>query len=927
MGEQRRDALGRPDPDELLRRLNAERERAERGKFKVFFGFAPGVGKTYAMLESAHRLKGQGIDVVVGAVETHGRTETEKLCVGLEVLPRREVLHRGTTLHEFDLERALVRKPQVLLLDELAHTNAEGSRHRKRYQDALDLLEAGIEVHTTLNVQHVESLNDVVAQVTSVRVRETVPDAVLDRAEEIELVDLPPEDLLARLREGRVYIPEQASRAAQNFFKLGNLLALRELALRRTADRVDVDVRAYRAEHRIDQVWAAGERILVCVGPSPGSARLVRAARRMSAGLRAPWLAVYVERSTGAPIGQSARERLESNLRLAESLGGTVVRLVGTDVADSLLEYARKHNVTRIILGKPTHPRLRDRLRGSLVDSVVRGSGGIDVHVISGDAGDAPSRPAPPPPSQRTGLRSYLWALVAVGAATGLAALLRVVLAPPDLVMIYLVAIMLVAIRFPLSVAILASALSVAVYDFFFVPPYRTLAVSDVRHLLTFLMMFAVGVVISNLTLRLRRQELRAREREDRTATLYALSRDLGTTFGEPQVAAVLARHASSVFGVAANVSKLSERRSLTRLASAGAAPIGPTEDGAARWVLEHGRPAGCGTDTLPGARTFSVPLSVGPNVHAALSIAPRSPHGLSFDERDFLTAFARQGAQALERAMLAEEAKRAALHARAEEMRSSLLSAVSHDLRTPLAAITGAASSLRDQSVHIPEAQRVELLDTIGEEAERLERLVSNLLDMTRLEAGGVALRREWVPLEELVGSSLTRLEGKLRGHPIDVSLPAELPLVAVDPVLFEQVFVNLFENIAKYTPVGTRVAVRGWVEPPGERTGVPDAAERAAPVVAIELRDWGPGLPEGGEERVFEKFYRGSHRGVAGVGLGLPICRGIVEAHGGTISAENPLDGGAGFVIRLPLDQSPPDVELAPDSIVESSSNGASS
>ena len=914
MDEQRRDNLERPDPDALLRRVSAERERA---KLKVFFGFAPGVGKTYAMLESAHRLKSQGVDVVVGAVETHGRSETEQLCQGLELLPRHQVPHRGITLSEFDLERALSRKPQVLLLDELAHTNAEGSRHKKRYQDVLDLLEAGIEVHTTLNVQHVESLNDVVAQVTSVRVRETVPDAVIDRADEIELVDLPPEDLLIRLREGKVYFPEQASRAAQNFFKLGNLLALRELALRRTADRVDADVRAYRTAHRIEQVWAAAERIVVCVGPSPASARLVRAARRMSAGLRAPWLAVYVERTTGAPMSQPARDRLESNLRLAESLGGTVVRLTGPEVAGTLLEYARKHNVTRIILGKPTHARLRDRLRGSLLDSVVRGSGGIDVHVISGDAGDAPSRFASPPARTRASVHGYSWALFAVASATCLAALARLVLAPPDLVMLYLLAIMLVAIRFPLAVAIAASGMSVTAYDYFFVPPLHTLAVTDVRHVLTFLMMFGLGVVISNLTLRLRRQGQRAREREDRTATLYALSRDLSATVDERQVAAVLVRHAGSVFGASVSLARFGAQRELQRLASAGEVAVSDTEEGAVRWVLEHGRPAGRGTDTLPGARAASVPLSVGPNVYAALSITPRSERGLSFDERDFLSAFARQGAQALERAMLAEEAKRAALHARTEEMRSSLLSAVSHDLRTPLAVITGAASSLRDASVQIPAPQRRELLETIGEEAERLERLVSNLLEMTRLAAGGVALRREWVPLEELLGSALTRLEEKLRDHPLEVVLPSDLPLVAVDPVLFEHVFLNLLENIAKYTPPNTRVRVAAWVDD----GAAPDArAAHHGHALVIALRDFGPGLPEGAEEQVFEKFYRGSHHGVSGVGLGLPICRGIVEAHGGTIRADHPDGGGARFSIRLPLDESPPRLERSPTGDVPS-------
>jgi len=878
----------RPSPDALLRRVNAESEREHRAKLKIFFGFAPGVGKTYAMLESAQHLKAEGVDVAVGCAETHGRKDTEGLLRGLDVLPRRVIKHQSATLEEFDLEAALARRPSVLLLDELAHTNAPGMRHTKRYQDVLDLLEAGIDVHTTLNVQHVESLNDVVAQVTSVRVRETVPDAILDRADEIELVDLPPDELLTRLREGKVYFPEQAARAAQNFFQRGNLLALRELALRRTADRVDADMLAYREEHEINKTWAAGERILVCVGPSPGSARLVRAARRMAAGLRAPWFAAYVERTSAPPLSQADRDRLESQLRLAESLGGTVVRLSGNKVSDAVIAHARKHNVTRILLGKPTHPRLRDWLQGSLVDDVVRGSGDIDVQIISGDAGEAPPKTVVQSPESKVDVRGFASAVMAVALATGLSAVARFVLAASDLVMLYLVGIMLVATLFGRGPAILAAALSVASYDFFFVPPYYTFAVSDARHVLTFAMMFAIGLLIGGLTLRIRRQEQNARDREERTATLYALSRELGNALDQAQAAASLARHAAGVFGRGAAVFVPGTDSSIQRLASAGTVPFGPTEDGVVRWVLAHGRAAGLGTDTLPGSRLTCVPLSTGPNVRGVLALEPRSEAGMRFDERDFLEAFARQGALALERAQLADEAKSAVLRARTEEMRSSLLSAVSHDLRTPLAAITGAATTLRDRTAHVSADQRSELEDTICEEAERLERLLGNLLDMTRLESGAVKVKRDWVPVEELVGSALTRLEGKLQGRPIDVQLSPALPLVSVDPVLIEQVFINLLENVAKYTPTDSSIEIRGALGPQG---------------VEITIADQGPGIPKGSEERIFEKFFRGTHTGVGGVGLGLAICRGIIEAHGGQIRAQNRPAGGAEFQITLPI------------------------
>jgi two-component system sensor histidine kinase KdpD len=877
----------RPDPDELLRRMTVEAARERQGKLKIFFGFAPGVGKTYAMLESARRLRDQGIDVVVGVVETHGRAETAALLEGLEALPPRQVEYRGRRLEEFDLEQAVARHPQVLLLDEAAHTNAPGVRHAKRHQDLLDLLDAGIDVHTTLNVQHVESLNDVVAQVTSVRVRETVPDIILDRADEIELVDLPPEELLLRLREGKVYFPEQAEQARQHFFRRGNLLALRELALRRTADRIDADVQAYREAHSIEQVWAAAERILVCVGPSPTSARLVRAARRMAAGLRAPWVAAYVEPSEVAPMSDADRERLTAHLRLAESLGGEVVRLTGSRVSQALLHYARRHNVTRIIIGKPTHPRIRDLLRGSLLDEVVRGSGDIDVHVISGDAGgSAPSKPDPRarPPIEPAG---FAWAAALVGVATGVAYLGRTVVAPADLVMFYLLVIMIVAVAFGRGPSLLASALSVAAYDFFFVPPYFTFAVSDTRHLLTFAMMFAVGVLISGLTLRLRREEQHAREREARTAALYALSRELGTALDEAEAAQVLARHGAELFESGAAVLLASPTGALTETARRGEVPFDAAEQGVARWVLEHGRPAGLGTDTLPGARVTCLPLCSGPNALGVLALAPRTARGLQLENRDLLEAFLRQGSLAIERARLAEEAKLAALLARSEEMRSTLLSTVSHDLRTPLAAITGAATALRDDWSRVPEAERRELLDTVCEEADRLERLVGNLLDMTRVEAGGLRVKREWVPLEELVGAALTRVDPRLTGRPVSTALPADLPLVSVDPVLVQQVLVNLLENAAKYTPPGSALEL---------------AAEVAEGMVIVRVADHGPGIAAADRERVFEKFYRGTQAG-SGVGLGLAICRGIVEAHGGTIRVESRPGGGALFRIALPV------------------------
>lgn len=879
----------RPDPDALLRRIRAEDERQRRAKLRVYLGYAPGVGKTFAMLSAAREMHDAHAEVVVGVVETHGRYDTAALVLGLELLPRRTIEYRGRKLEELDIDAALRRKPRVLLVDELAHTNAPGSRHAKRWQDVLELLDAGIDVYTTLNIQHIESLNDVVAQITGVQVRETVPDSIFARADEIELVDVPPEELLERLREGKVYLSEQAARAVDNFFRRGNLLALRELALRRTADRVDQDVLLHREEYAIKTTWPTQERIVVCIGPAPASARLVRAAARMAGGLRAPWVAAYVEPLGMAQLPSADRERLEAHLRLAESLGAEIVRLTGTKISDALLEYSRRRNVTRIVIGKPTHSRLRDLLRGSLLDEVVRGSGDIDVHVISGDAA-AISAPSPPHRAERpahSNWRAYAWAFALVAVATAVSAVGSAAFGLPDIVMLYLLVIMIVASRFGRGPSVLAAFLSVASYDFFFIPPYYTLTVSDVRHMLTFLVMFLTGLVISGLTLRIRRQEQQARSREEQTSALYALSRELAAAPDEQRVCEAVARHAAEVFQRPAAVLLARDAGMPEIIAAAGDIRYDDPERAVARWVLEHERPAGFGTETLPGSRVMCIPLRSGAAALGVLALGETTVQDRWSDDRHFVDAYVRQAGMALERAQLAEDAKTQALRARTEEMRSSLLSTVSHDLRTPLAAITGAATTLLDTSARMADAQRRDLLEAIYEEAERLERLVSNLLDMTRVESGSLNVKREWVPLEEIVVSALTRLEGRLEGRAIRTDIPDDLPLISVDPILIEQVFVNLLDNIAKYTP---------------EKSGVDIRARAADNALVVAVDDHGPGLPEGAEQRVFEKFFCGP-RTRGGVGLGLAICRGIVEAHGGKLVAENRDGGGATFRMELPI------------------------
>jgi two-component system sensor histidine kinase KdpD len=871
----------RPDPDALLAHVKAEEARASRGRLKVFFGASPGVGKTYTMLEAAQRARADGVDVVVGVVETHGRAETAALLANMQVLPRRVIDHRGVKLEELDVDAALARKPELILVDELAHTNAPGSSHVKRWQDVIDLLEAGIDVWATLNVQHVESLGDVIQQITGIKVRETVPDAVLERADEIELVDISPEDLLERLSEGKVYVPEQAARATQHFFQRGNLPALRELALRRTAERVDAEVLAYRREHGIDATWPTRERILVCVGASPGSERLIRATKRMAEGVHAPWIAATVEVIGAPPLSAKDRDRLEAHLRLTELLGGEVIRLRGPAIAGALLEYSRDHNITQIVAGKPTHARWRDRLRGSLLDDLIRGSGPIEIHVI------APLVPgAPPVPTPQISERRGTWPYVLSAAAIAFVTMIGMVTYPyvtlADVTMLYLIAIMLASLagRGP---SVLASSLAVAAFDFCFVPPRFTFAVSDARHLLTFGVMFACGLVISTLTARLRRQERDAIQRERRTAALLAFTREVAAATDEAEVAVVAARHLEDGLDAAAAVLVPDQAGGL--VAAAGLMPLAGQEATVAQWAFDHRRRAGHGTDTLPGARVLAIPLVDGEHAVGVIALQRRKAAPIEAAQVHLLDALARQTTLALGRVRLGEQAKQAVLRARTEEMRSSLLSTVSHDLRTPLAVITGAATSLRDDGDRLSAETRAELLSTIVDDARRLERMLANLLQLTRVETG-LQPAREWVPADELVGAALTRLEDALEDRAVEVDVEPEL-LLSIDPVLFEQVLINLIENAIKHGAPPFSIGVH--------RTGE---------LAILEVGDRGPGIPAGAS-RLFEKFVRASS--APGVGLGLAVVRAIVEAHGGSITAANRPGGGAMFRAVIPAGKPP--------------------
>ena len=888
----------RPSPEAMLKRAREEEARATRGKLKIFFGSSPGVGKTYAMLEDARAKRRAGVDVVVGIVETHGRAETTALVEGLEIVPRHSLEYRGITLQEFDLDAALARHPSLILVDELAHTTAPGSRHARRWQDVEELLAAGIDVHTTLNVQHIESLNDVVAQITGVQVRETVPDAMLDEADEVELADLSAEDLLQRLREGKVYIPDQAARAIQEFFRKGNLIALRELALRRTAQRVDAQMRGYMGEHGIRETWPAADRLLVCIGPNPAGARLVRAGKRLATSLKCDWTVFYVE-APGQRISASDRAALAENLQLAEELGAQTVTVSGLNPAEEVLAYARAQNITRIIAGKPTHGRWRDKIFGSTLDQVIRGSGDVDVYVITGDVGEEAVRRAPRV-VRAAPLEQYVRAAIvpALAALAGVPVLRW--LSVTDVAMVFLLGVAIVASRYARGPTILASVLSIACFDFFFVPPRFTFAVSDVGYLLTFAIMLVIALIISGLTLRIRAQAETARVRERSTGALYAMSRELAATRTQADLTAIATRHLETSFG--AQVVILLRGASGRVEVPTGVVPGFPIDDkerSVAQWVFDHGRRAGLGTDTLPAAGAQYLPLVASSGTVGVLGVRPRDKALL--DEpavQGLLEAFAGQSALALERGMLAERAQQEQVEVEAERLRTSLLSSLSHDLRTPLGAITGGASSLLEGRVS-DEATRRDLLQTILEESQRMNRLIGNLLDMIRVESGALQVQKEWQPLEEPVGVALIRLEERLRDHPVTVHLPGDLPLVPLDEVLIEQVLINLLENAAKYTPAGTPIEI---------------TAAALDGMVRVDVADRGPGFAPGEESRVFEKFYRApSGATTSGVGLGLTICRGIVMAHGGRIWAENRPGGGAVFRFTLPL--SGPPRPVAPD------------
>jgi two-component system sensor histidine kinase KdpD len=902
----------RPSPDALLR----EAERTGRGRLMIFLGAAPGVGKTYEMLSAAQARKREGVDVVIGVVETHGRQETAALTVGLETIPRRRIDYRGHILDEMDIDAILRRRPRLALVDELAHTNAPGSRHPKRYMDVEELLTAGIDVYATLNIQHVESLNDVVARITRIRVRETVPDSVIDRADDIELIDLTPQDLIQRLQDGKVYVPRQAERAVRHYFQPGNLTALRELALRRTAQRVDNQMVDYMRSHAIEGPWAAGDRVLVCIEGGPRATAVVRHARRLADQFHAPWTAISVETSRSLRAGTTGLDSVAEALRLAQSLGAETVLIPGQDVADAIIDYARANNITHIIVGKSQTPRWRQFFAASVTQQVMNRAGGINIHIIEAPA--EPTRsiqvvPGDKAPAQTTDVQPYAMSLLFVAAAIPVAFALQRVLNISNLALVFLTAILFSAVRFGRGPSLFASMAAVLAYNFFFLPPIYTFTIADPENVVALFFFAVVALIASNLAARVRGQAVAARLRAKTTDDLYQFSRKLTVAVTLDDLLWATAHQIAMMLKVRVvlllpddahgHERAPAERVSASISVRAGFPPEDVLEEAdlaAAKWCWEKNHVAGRDSDTLPGARWLFLPMRTGRGPVGVVGVIRDEPGPLLMpDQQRLLDALADQAALAIERVILARDLHNARLEAETDRLRSALLTSISHDLRTPLASILGSATSLTSRGVALDGPTEQALLATIVEEAYRLNRFIGNLLDMTRLESGALKPRGTLTELTDVFGAALSRAASILTSHEVILDVAPDLPMLNLDVVLFEQVLFNLLDNAAKYAPAGSRIQIKAYQD--GDQ-------------VILRVIDEGEGIPPRDVDRIFEKFYRaggaasgaasGADSQRAGTGLGLAISRGFIEAMSGTISAANRTDrSGAIITIALPV------------------------
>jgi len=889
--------LRRPDPDDLLRKIQQEEVDTPRGHLKVFFGACAGVGKTYAMLQHGHQKFLDGVHILVGIVETHGRLETASLLDGLEIIATRKISYRGHTFEELDLDGILNRKPQLVLVDELAHSNVPGARHKKRWQDVEELLHAGIDVYTTLNVQHLDSLNDIVGQITGIRVRETVPARFFEQADEIALIDLPPDELLRRLEEGKVYIPHQAQKATHAFFRKGNLIALRELALRRTADSVDSKMHEYRTGRGITQVWPTKERILVCIGPHPESERLVRAASRIASSLHAEWIAVYVETPDLAQLPPESRARIFATLKIAEELGAKTSTVPGTDVSQTLYAFSRERNVTSMVLGKSRKTRFWQWGRQDLANEISRLDPGLLLHLIGEVPSTKSQRPTPRP------VKTFQWhpyglASITLALVTTICMLLFRYLDLANIIMVYLVPVVFVAFRFGRNPGLITSILSVLCFDIFFVPPRFSLSVSDSRHLLTFAIMFGVAALIGTITSKLKFQATVATRREHRADILYQVGHELANSLTVEKAVEVAIHHVSGIFSSQAKILLPDSQDKLQLPLDGQNQQAWTIDDGIAQWCFENKKPAGMGTDTLSTSNTRYVPLPGTMKIRGVLAIEFSSADFVRLPEQlRLLDTIATQVGQTLERIHYIEVAQDSIVRVETERLRNTLLASVSHDIRTPLAALVGQTGNLLTlQDSLPPEIRRITL--QIHQDAERLGNIVRNILDMASLQSGRVKMKKNWQPIEEVIGVSIAEI---LRLHPslpLDVEIPRDLPLVEIDGILFDRVLNNLLSNAVKYAGPDSPILLSVHAYPDEVR---------------LFIEDEGPGIPEDKRLNIFEKFKRGDEENpLPGVGLGLSICRAIVDAHGGKIWVENRERKGARFVVSIPNRKPPEDIQL---------------
>lgn len=878
----------RPSPEKLLKQAQAEEQQEQRGKLKIYIGAAPGVGKTYTMLKDALAKRAQGLDVVVGVVESHGRKEIEAMLIDLEVLPRQIVEYHNNKLKEFDLDAALKRNPGLILMDEMAHTNVPGLRHAKRWQDIKEILDRGIDVYTTLNIQHIESLNNIVSQIIHARIKETVPDFMLELAATIELIDLPPEDLLKRLQEGKVYVPAQAEVAAENFFRKGNLNALRELALRVTAERVNEQVLLYRQDRGIKHIWPTKEKLLVCVGHRPESTRVIRSARRLANSLQAEWIAIHIDKPKSG-LNETQHNMAVHNLRLAEQLGAETKILTGQDVVAEILNFAHEQNITKIVLQKRVRSRFKEIFFSSLADELVRHSGEIDVYIITGEG----SLIRPPKIATKKPIipwKTYIISFMIVGLATVIDYFLSPYLDSTNLIMVYLLGLTYIAWYGKIGPTITATILSIVFCDFLFIPPYYDFEIDDPQHIFTVFVMILVTQLVNHLSALTNYQTEASRLAEKRTATLHSLSRQLASTRGINKLLETAARYISEVFDSEVLI-LMPEAAHLSIKASYRTEQVlSAKEQGVAQWVYDLGQVAGLGTDTLPFSDALYVPMLASQGPIGVIRVRPLQQEQLiSPEQMRLLEACANQIALAVEVDRLQEQAKKSELELETDRARHSLLQSVSHDLRTPLVAVMGAASTLMEMGGNLDTSNIKKIGKNIYLESEQLNRLINNLLQITYLEAENVKLQKEYHSLEKLINEVINSITKKLGNRPINITLPDNLPLIPLDDVLIQEVFMNLIDNAIKFTPPHSAIDISASLE---------------RDKVIINVEDRGPGIMHDEVNKLFEKFYRGRMLTTErGLGLGLAICLSIVKAHGGTIWAENRPDGGAAFRFTLPL------------------------